>query len=92
MRVSARTLAGEGIYLHYFGHIKPDEAGGKILEWSPNAKSTNFGDFEFWCSPNIEIGAAKFKWLEAAAWIGQGRFVVDEKGSAVEYHIYRARN
>lgn len=90
--MTARTSAGEGIYVHYFGHLKIDEAVEKVLAWSSDAKSTSFGDHEFWCSPNIETGSEKFKWVEAAAWVGQGRFVVDEMGSAVEYRMYRARN
>jgi len=92
VRVSARTPAGEGIYIHYLGHLKINEAAEKVFEWSPDAKSTQFGDLEFWCSPNIETGSDKFKWVEAVAWVGRGRFVVDEKGTAVEHQIHRARH
>lgn len=92
MRITARTPEGEGIYIHYFGHLTVNEAAQKCFAWSPEAKSTEFGDLEFWCAPNIETGSEKFKWVETAAWLGQGRFVVDEKGTAVEYRIYRAKN
>lgn len=31
-------------------------------------------------------------WIEDTLWIGEGRFVVDEKGSAVEYTIFKVGN
>ena len=72
--------------------MKIDESATKILTWAPDATSTEFGAQEFWASPNIEIGSDKFKWLEAAVWVAQGRWVVDENGAAVEARGYRLKN
>ena len=78
--------------MHYQGVVKVDEATTKVLQLSPEAKTTNYGDQYFFTSPFIETSSEKFKWMETSLWIAQGHWVVDDKGWAVEYEIYRAVN
>jgi len=80
------------MFLQYHGLLQIDEAAAKVLQWSPEARTTNPGDHEFWSSPIIETSSEKYKWLETSLWVGQGYFVVDDQGSAVAYEIYRALN
>jgi hypothetical protein len=92
VRIGARSSTGEAIFVQYQGILKVTEAGGKVFSGAPDAKSTEYGDQEWFISPIIETGAEKFKWMEETVWVGQGHFVVDEKGSAVEYQVYRVVN
>lgn len=69
-----------------------DDAGQKVFSAAPGAKSTQYGDQEWWMSPTVETSDAKFKWMEDTLWLGEGRYVVDEKGRAVEYQVYRVGN
>ncbi|KAJ9613149.1 hypothetical protein H2200_003090 [Cladophialophora chaetospira] len=92
VRFAARSSSGDVIYTEYQGILKVTEAGQKVLAGSPEAKSTAYGDQEWFISPRIETSSDKFKWMEETVWLGQGHWVVDEKGSAVEYEVYRAVN
>lgn len=92
VRTQARTTDGHGLYIQYIGILKIDEKANKVLSWRPDAKTTQFGDHEWFTGPNIETSDPKFKWVENSQWVGQGRFVVDEKGSAVEYEIFKLVN
>lgn len=40
----------------------------------------------------IETDDPAYKWVEATLFVGEGRFVVDDGGSAVEYNIYKVTN
>jgi hypothetical protein len=62
------------------------------LGFAPDAKSTDYGDQEWFATPIVETSDPKFKWVEESVFVAQGHFVVDESGSAVEYQIYRAVN
>lgn len=92
MRTQARTTDGHSLYVHYSGVLKLDEKANKVLAWSSDAKTTEFGDHEWFSGPILETSDPKLKWVEDSLWVGQGRFVVDEKGSAVEYEIYKVTN
>ncbi len=93
VRTQALTSAGgHGIYVHYHGVLKVDEGGGKVLTWAPDAKTTQYGDHEWFNAPVIETDDPSYKWVETSLFIGQGRYVVDEEGSAVEYQIYKVGN
>lgn len=69
-----------------------DAAIQKVISWSEDAKTTQLGDHEFFASPQLETSDPKFKWIESASWVGQGHWVVEGDGTAVEYAIYRIVN
>lgn len=94
MRTQARTADGESLYIHYTGVLKIDEAGGKVLGWAKDAKTTNFGDHQWFAGPIVETSSEKFKWVETTLFVGEGRFVVEDDGAseAVEYEIYKVVN
>ena len=92
VRFAACTSSGDAIFAQYQGILKVDEAGEKLLAGAPDAKSTAYGDQEWFISPQIETSSEKFKWVEETVWLGQGHWVVDERGSAAEYEVYRVVN
>ena len=63
-----------------------------MLSGATDAKSTEYGDQEWFITPHIETSSEKFKWMEETVWLGQGHWIVDDKGSAVEYQLYRVMN
>lgn len=91
VRTQARTSDGH-LYIHYNGVLKVDDAGTKVLGWADDAKTTDFGDHEWFAGPTIETDDPNFKWVEITMFVGQGRYVVDDGGSAVEYQIYKVTN
>ena len=92
VRIQARTSDGHSLYVHYKGILKVDEAAGKVLGWEPDAKTTNYGDHEWFSGPIIETSDPKVKWMETSLFVGQGRFVVEGEQEAVEYQIYKVVN
>jgi hypothetical protein len=72
--------------------VKIDEAITKVLTRAKDAKSTEFGDHDWFITPVIETSDEKFKWVENTLFVAQGRLVVDEKGSAIEYQIFKVGN
>lgn len=90
----ARTADGESLYIHYTGILKIDEAAGKVLTWAKDAKTTNYGDHQWFSGPIIETSSEKFKWVETTLFVGEGRFIVEDGGAseAVEYEIYKVVN
>lgn len=94
VRTQARTADGESLYIHYTGILKVDEAAGKILSWAKDAKTTNYGDHQWFSGPIIETSSEKFKWVETSLFVGEGRFIVEDGGAkeAIEYEIYRVVN
>lgn len=78
--------------MHYTGTVKFDEAISKVLSRAADAKTTAFGDHQWFTAPEFETSDPALKWIEDAAWVGQGRVVVDERGSAVDYEIYQVTN
>jgi hypothetical protein len=72
--------------------LKVDDAGTKVLGLADDAKTTDFGDHEWFAGPTIETDDPNFKWVETSLFVGQGRYVVDDGGSAVEYQIYKVTN
>ena len=69
-----------------------DASLSKVLTGAEDAGTTNFGDHHWYSTPIFETSDPNLKWIEDAAWVGQGRVVVDERGSAVEYEIYQVVN
>lgn len=92
VRIQARTPDGHSLYVHYNGILKVNEAGGKVLSWAPDARTTNYGDQEWFAGPIIETSDPKLKWMETSLFVGQGHFVVEDKEEAVEYEIYKVVN
>jgi hypothetical protein len=92
VRVGAQTTEGDVVFVQYQGILKVTEAGQKVFAAAADAKSTDYGEQEWFTTPRIETSSEKFKWMEETVWIGQGHFVVDEVGSAVEYQVYRLVN
>ncbi|ETI20969.1 hypothetical protein G647_07312 [Cladophialophora carrionii CBS 160.54] len=92
VRLAARSSAGAAIFVQYQGILKVDKAGGKVLSGAPDAKSTEYGEQEWFISPLIETSDERLKWMEESVWVGQGHWIVDGKGSAVEYQVYRLAN
>lgn len=54
VRTHGKTANGEGVYVHYTGALKVDEVAANFLATTPDAKSTEFGDHDWWCRPFIE--------------------------------------
>jgi hypothetical protein len=94
VRTQARTADGHSLFVHYTGILKIDEATQKALNWSPDAKTTNYGDHEWFAGPIVETSDPKFKWVEHSLFVAQGHWVVEDgaKAEAVEYEIYKVVN
>ncbi|KAH7420209.1 hypothetical protein BKA64DRAFT_562229 [Cadophora sp. MPI-SDFR-AT-0126] len=92
VRTQARTDDGQFLFIYYTGVLKIDEAVAKVLTGAKDAKSTEFGDLHWFVAPIIETSDEKFKWVENTLFVAEGRLVVDEQGSAVEYQIFKVSN
>jgi hypothetical protein len=92
VRIGARSSTGDSVFVQYQGILKVNDAVAKVLGGAPDAKSTEYGDQEWFMCPFIETSAEKFKWVEDTMWLGQGHWIVDEKGTAVEYQVFRVVN
>ena len=91
-RIHARTAAGTGIYVQYKGTLKLDDALLKMFTWSLDAKTTKFGDHEWFTTPIFETDDESLQWIEDQTWVGQGRAVIENGETAVEYGIYQVTN
>ncbi|QKX62844.1 uncharacterized protein TRUGW13939_10009 [Talaromyces rugulosus] len=92
VRIQARTDNGHSLYVHYNGKLKANDKVNKVLSFASDAKSTDYGDQEWFATPIVETSDPNFKWVEESVFVAQGRFVVEESRSAVEYQIYRVVN
>jgi hypothetical protein len=92
VRTQARTADGHSVFVHYSGVLKIDAKLKKVLDWAPDAQTTSYGDHEWFAGPIVETSDPKFKWVETSLFVGQGHWVVDQEGSAVEYEIYKVTN
>ncbi|KAI9843353.1 MAG: hypothetical protein M1837_006479 [Sclerophora amabilis] len=74
------------IALLYTGTINLSEATAAILQGSPDAKTTEFGDA--FTHLEIETGADSLRELESGQFVASGRFVIEPgKPTMVEYKI-----
>ena len=55
VRTQGRTEDGHCVYIHYNGYLRTDEAAKQFRTWSPDAKTTEFGQHHWWSAPNIEV-------------------------------------
>jgi len=78
VRLQGRITGGGSLYIQYTGVIKVDEATSKVITWSSDAKTTDFGDHDFWVRPVVETSNQEHKWLETTFFVGQGRWVVEK--------------
>ncbi|KAL5610533.1 hypothetical protein FOBRF1_006650 [Fusarium oxysporum] len=92
VRTQARTDDGHFLFIHYTGVLKIEEAVIKFLTKAKDAKSTEFGDLDWFAAPIMETSDEKFKWVENALFVAEGRLVIDQQGSAVEYQIFKVSN
>ena len=92
VRGQARTANGHFIHFHYRGIVKVDSKAGKVFSFASDAGTTEYGDHHWFNAPVMETSDPELKWVENEVWLGEGRFVVDEQGSAVEYEVYRVTN
>lgn len=92
VRVQFKTEDGEGIYARYDGVLRMDEATQKILDRSEDAKDTEYGDHYFFITPIFETSSERLKWMNSTVFVGQGRWMMDKNGYAVEYGIYKMEN
>ncbi|KAK6395939.1 hypothetical protein LTR65_010048 [Meristemomyces frigidus] len=93
VRGQIRTKEGHAIYTYYLGTMVMDSACGKAMSFADDAKTTEFGDHDFFTAPRFETSDPNLKWIESASFVGEGRFVVDDdRSTAVEYAIYHLRS
>jgi hypothetical protein len=92
VRAHARVSNGHYIFIHYNGVMKIDVPLSKVLTGATDAETTSFGDHYWYSTPIFETSDPELKWIEDVAWVGQGRVVVDGRGTAVEYEIYQVVN
>ena len=60
------------------GFIKLNTAVAKIFLRDPTAKSTEFGETEFWEPITVDTGEAGLEWLNTAMVLSQGRLLVED--------------
>lgn len=78
------------VYVQYRGIAQIDAKMLLILSGSREAQSTEFGDHEWFVWPVVETNHPGFKWVERAAFVGEGRWVVEGDGKvAVEVEVYQ---
>ena len=71
VRTQGRTKDGECVYIHYNGYLRLDQAAEKFMSWSPDAKTTAFGEHHWWSAPNIEASGA-FSFQPSLGWFSNG--------------------
>lgn len=81
-------------YVQFEGIVRTDEEIKKVFEWSPEARTTNFGEGYNFVMPVVEVSKEEWKWMEETVFLGWERYVVEGEGEerrqAVEYEIFRA--
>jgi len=81
---------GDVFYIRFTGVMRLDASIEKVLQWSPEARSTRAAEHYSFVSPVIEVSAERHKWMEQTAFVGHGHYYVPGDGTqAVEFEIYR---
>ncbi|KAJ5091069.1 hypothetical protein NUU61_005939 [Penicillium alfredii] len=88
VRTHGKIANVEGVYVHYTGALKVDEAAANFLATTPDAKSTKFGDHDWWCRPFIETNVPQFKWTESTLFVYHGRCIWENSRRSIEYQIF----
>lgn len=84
---------GAIFYVRFEGLIRLDSRMQKILEWQPDAQTTESRDHYGFVHPIVEVSREEDRWMESTAWVGHGHYVVEHEGGetkvAVEFELYR---
>lgn len=82
--------SGAAFYIRFEGVIRLDPKIQRIIEWSPEAATTESKDHYSFINPVIEVSKEEHKWMEQTAFVGHGHYVIPGDGTqAVEYEIYK---
>lgn len=83
VRLQSQTNDGAHLYIQYLGLIKlPKLAQAAVAA----GRATTFEDQYFYTNPRIETGDDKYQWLNETFFVGEGRFLENQR---VEYRVYR---
>lgn len=93
IRAHARSDDGYIFSISYKGVVKLDEAVQEFARWNGKAKTTSFGDHQWFITPLIETNHPNYKFWEETVFVGQGRCIVESQGAqAVEYEVHQVSN
>ena len=74
IRTQAKTDEDESIFIRYNGVLRIDEATGKALQWSPDARTTKSED-QYWMGmPVFEVSSERLKWMEQSVFLLTGHW------------------
>lgn len=93
-RVHFRDQAlGASFHVRFEGVARLDEHLQKILDASPDARTTEAKEHYEFNNPIFEVSREEDRWMESTAWVGHGHYVVERQGEAmdvaVEFEIYQ---
>jgi len=77
--------------MRYEGVGQMDDKAAQARSGTSDARSTQYGDHEWFTTPVFETNHPDWKWLEAAVFVAEGRWVVEEDGAWVENEVYWLR-
>jgi len=90
-RTFAETVNNDAtLYIHYTGHLHVTPMVRSILEYSPNSKSTGFGDQKMFITLNVETSSLPLDWMNQTVFVGRGRFDVEAHISSIVYEVFAA--
>ena len=81
IRAQAKTEEGEIIYCQHNGLLRMDEATGKALHWSPDAKTTKSEDHYWVGAPIFEASSDRLKWMEQSIFLITAHWYVPGDGT-----------
>ncbi|KAG2415538.1 hypothetical protein HFD88_006729 [Aspergillus terreus] len=88
VRTHARLSDGHGVYIQYTGYLGLDADARRFMAQAADARTTAYGDHDWWTRLVIETSAPRFKWLERTMLVGRGRWVREADVRAVEYQVF----
>ena len=81
---------GAAFYVSFTGIVKFDEKIQLVMQWSPEAKTTQSKDHYSFTNPVFEVSNEEHKWMEQTVFVGHGHYYVPGDGTqAVEYEVYK---
>ena len=85
VRATFETHDGAFIYVQYFGNLVLNDAIQAALAGTGDC---DYGETEFFTAPRMECGDERYKWVNSAVCVAEGRIM---KGR-VEYKVYQCIN
>jgi hypothetical protein len=85
VRATFETDDGARLYVQYHGVIVMNQTAQDALA---KGAPMEFGDTEFFTTPRIETGDARYAWLNRLVTVAEGRVVP----GGVEYRVFALRN